>query len=169
MSTDAPGPSAAARPPRRKHPPRPTSRTDPPERSAPAPPPLQALVDLEEARSIDAIVDAFRARLAERDPADRSPLIGAKYDPALLAEHRHPTRDDLDAVSTQIPVFALHRSMHVAVGNSFLVDGAGLMANAPDPEGGCFGRRADGTPDGYGEEHPAMAACLPILDPFGTR
>ncbi|QCR52960.1 amidohydrolase [Brachybacterium sp. SGAir0954] len=129
---------------------------------------LQALVDLEHARSIEEVVAAFRTRLNERDPEDRSPLIGAKYDPALLAEHRHPTRDDLDTVSTEIPVFALHRSMHVAVGNSFLVEAAGLDASTSDPDGGRFGRRADGTPDGYVEEHPAMAAFATVLDPDGS-
>src|SRR5699024_518155 len=45
--------------------------------------------------------------------------------------------------------------------------GAGLTARTPDPEGGRFGRFADGTPDGYVEEHPAMAAFLPLLSPDG--
>ena len=129
---------------------------------------LSSLVDLEHAESLAEIIAAFRERLAQRDPSDGSPLIGAKYDPNLLAEGRHPTRYDLDEVSTEIPVFALHRSMHVAVGNSALVEGAGLTASTPDPEGGRFGRTADGTPDGYVEEHPAMAAFMPVLDPDGT-
>ncbi|MGP5365359.1 amidohydrolase [Brachybacterium tyrofermentans] len=129
---------------------------------------LAALVDLEDATSIEDIVVAFRERLDQRDEGDRSPLIGAKYDPNLLADGRHPTRFDLDAVSTEVPVFALHRSMHVAVGNSVLVDGAGLTADTPDPEGGRFGRTADGTPDGYVEEHPAMAAFAATLDPEGS-
>ncbi|WP_114854188.1 amidohydrolase [Brachybacterium sp. YJGR34] len=129
---------------------------------------LAALVDLEHARSIDEVVEAFRTRLAQRDPDDRSALIGAKYDPDLLAEGRHPTRDDLDRVSAELPVFALHRSMHVAVGNSFLVEGAGLTAQTPDPEGGRFGRAEDGTPDGYVEEHPAMFVFASLLDPEGA-
>lgn len=128
---------------------------------------LASLVDLEKARSIAEVVAAFRERLAERDPSDRTPLIGAKYDPQLLAEGRHPTRADLDQVSTEVPVFALHRSMHVAVGNSALVDGAGLTAETPDPDGGRFGRFPDGTPDGYVEENPAMAAFMPVLSPGG--
>jgi predicted amidohydrolase YtcJ len=128
---------------------------------------LASLVDLEHARSIDEVVAAFREHLAQREPDDRRPLVGAKYDPQLLAEGRHPTREDLDRVSSELPVFALHRSMHVAVGNSVLVDGAGLTAATPDPEGGRFGRFADGTPDGYVEEHPAMAAFMPVLSPEG--
>lgn len=128
---------------------------------------LAALVDLENARSIGEIVAAFRERLAQREAGDRTPLVGAKYDPQLLVEGRHPTRADLDAVTTEMPVFALHRSMHVAVGNSFLVEGARLTAETPDPEGGRFGRFTDGTPDGYVEEHPAMAAFAALLSPDG--
>lgn len=128
---------------------------------------LAALVDLEEARSIADVIAAFQEHLDRRDASDRTPLIGAKYDPQLLAEGRHPTRADLDRVSTSLPVFALHRSMHVAVGNSVLVDGAGLTAETPDPTGGRFGRFPDGTPDGYVEEHPAMSAFMPVLSPDG--
>ncbi|UQN28099.1 amidohydrolase [Brachybacterium kimchii] len=128
---------------------------------------LAALVDLEGTRSIADIIEAFRARLAERESGDTSPLIGARYDPSQLVEGRHPTRDDLDAVTADLPVFALHRSMHVAVGNSILIEAAEINASTPDPEGGRFGRRADGTPDGYVEEHPAMAALFTVLDPEG--
>ncbi|WP_462417876.1 amidohydrolase [Kytococcus sp. Marseille-QA3725] len=128
---------------------------------------LAALVDLEGARSIEEVVTAFRERLAARDADDRSPLVGARYDPQMLAEQRHPTREELDAVSTDLPVLALHRSLHVAVGNSFLVEAAGLTADTPDPEGGRFGRFPDGTPDGYVEEHPAMSAFAAVLSPGG--
>jgi predicted amidohydrolase YtcJ len=129
---------------------------------------IAALVDLEHARSIEDIVAAFGERLAQREAGDTSPLVGAKYDPGLLAEGRHPTRDDLDRVSTTVPVLALHRSMHVGAGNSVLVDGAGLTAATPDPEGGRFGRRSDGTPDGFAEEHAALGAFFAALDPSGA-
>jgi len=32
-------------------------------------------------------------------------LIGRGYDESLIAEHRHPTRDDLDQVAADIPIF----------------------------------------------------------------
>ncbi|UEJ84523.1 amidohydrolase family protein [Brachybacterium halotolerans subsp. kimchii] len=128
---------------------------------------LAALVDLEGARSIDEVVAAFRERLAARDAGDDSPLIGAKYDPTQLAEGRHPTRDDLDRVSTEIPVLAMHRSMHVGAANSVLVEAAGITAETPDPEGGRFGRRDDGSPDGFAEEHAALGALFAALDPEG--
>jgi predicted amidohydrolase YtcJ len=33
------------------------------------------------------------------------------YDDSQLEEKRHPTRDDLDAVSTRIPVYAIDQSI----------------------------------------------------------
>jgi predicted amidohydrolase YtcJ len=128
---------------------------------------LAALVDLEDARSIDEVIAALRERLASREAGDVSPLVGAKYDPTQLAEGRHPTRDDLDRVSTEIPVLAMHRSMHVGAANSVLVEAAGITAETPGPEGGRFGRRPDGTPDGFAEEHAALGALFTALDPEG--
>lgn len=136
---------------------------------------LASLVDLEGARSMEDIAQAFRDRLAEEedegdggsaDGRGKAPLIGVKYDPALLAEDRHPTRQDLDAAASDRPVIAFHRSLHVAVGNTFLLEAAGVDAATEDPVGGRFGREADGrTPDGYAEEHPAIAAFMPVLSP----
>jgi predicted amidohydrolase YtcJ len=37
-------------------------------------------------------------------------IVGFGYDDAQLAEQRHPTRDDLDAVSSERPVFIIHQS-----------------------------------------------------------
>ncbi|PWH06441.1 amidohydrolase [Brachybacterium endophyticum] len=128
---------------------------------------LAALVDLEEARSIDDVVRAFRERLEQREAGDNSPLIGAKYDTDLLEERRHPTREDLDRISTQVPVLALHRSMHVGAANSTVVEAAGITAETPDPEGARFGRGPDGTPNGYAEEHAAIGAFVAAIAPGG--
>jgi len=37
-------------------------------------------------------------------------IVGFGYDNATLAEHRHPTRDDLDAVSKDLPILLVHQS-----------------------------------------------------------
>src|SRR5699024_6655420 len=77
---------------------------------------LASLVDLEHARSIAEVVSAFRDRLAQPAAEDRSPLVGAKYDPQLLAEGRHPTREDLDQATTALPVRPPHRSTPAPAG-----------------------------------------------------
>ena len=45
-------------------------------------------------------------------------IVGFGYDDSQLAEQRHPTRDDLDAVSKDAPVLVIHQSGHVASVNS---------------------------------------------------
>ncbi|MEC8003132.1 MAG: amidohydrolase family protein, partial [Pseudomonadota bacterium] len=45
-------------------------------------------------------------------------LIGSNYDDTLLAEKRHPTRDDLDFVSATRPIAIVHVSGHLMVVNS---------------------------------------------------
>ena len=43
-------------------------------------------------------------------------IVGFGYDDSQLAEQRHPTRDDLDKVSGDIPVIIIHQSGHLGVG-----------------------------------------------------
>ncbi len=40
-------------------------------------------------------------------------VVGFGYDNAQLAELRHPTRQDLDAVSTEYPIIVIHQSGHL--------------------------------------------------------
>jgi len=45
-------------------------------------------------------------------------IIGFGYDDSQLAEQRHPTRDELDQVSKDVPVLIIHQSGHLGVVNS---------------------------------------------------
>ena len=45
-------------------------------------------------------------------------IIGFGYDNSQLKEQRHPTRADLDAVSTDLPVLLVHQSGHIVAVNS---------------------------------------------------
>ena len=90
-------------------------------------------------------------------------LIGFGYDDAQLAEKRHPNRDDLDAVSSDRPVFVIHQSGHLYVANTVLLELAGITAATEDPAGGHVRRRPGSRePNGILEE----TALLPILDVF---
>jgi predicted amidohydrolase YtcJ len=121
-----------------------------------APPPVGG-VD-----SIAKLQDALRAWLAKL-PAD-APLVGNGYDDSQLAEKRHPTRQDLDAVATDRPIVVLHASGHLASANSFALAKYGITANRADPQGGAFRREADGrTPNGVMEETAVFAALGAIM------
>lgn len=68
-------------------------------------------------------------------------VSGFGYDDTLLAENRHPTRAELDDVSSVHPVVAMHISGHMLVANSMALEQVGITASTPNPEGGVIGRR----------------------------
>ncbi|MEE4296568.1 MAG: amidohydrolase, partial [Wenzhouxiangella sp.] len=81
-------------------------------------------------------------------------IVGFGYDDSQLAEQRHPTRQELDAVSTDYPVVIIHQSGHLGVANSKALELAEVTAETPDPPGGVFRREADGNqPNGVMEEY----------------
>jgi predicted amidohydrolase YtcJ len=81
-------------------------------------------------------------------------IAGFGYDDSQLAEQRHPTRDDLDKVSTNLPIVIIHQSGHLGVGNSKALEIAGVTSETKDPKGGVF-RRKEGSkePNGVCEEY----------------
>ena len=80
-------------------------------------------------------------------------VMGMGYDDTLLREQRHPTRAELDTVSTDHPIVVSHVSGHLAVLNSVALATFGIDANTPDPEGGVIGRRPGSSePNGLLEE-----------------
>ena len=68
-------------------------------------------------------------------------IVGFGYDNAQLAELRHPTRDDLDAVSRDVPILVIHQSGHLAALNSKALEVVGYDAGTEDPAGGVIRRR----------------------------
>ena len=79
---------------------------------------------------------------AEKTPAGDW-VVGVGYDDSLLAEKRHPTRAELDQVSSEHPVVAIHISGHMLVANSAALAAVDIDASTADPEGGVIGRRAN--------------------------
>jgi hypothetical protein len=121
------------------------------------------------ATSIAALQQTLRVFLEQSPhPARFGVLFGVGYDDAQLAEQRHPTRDDLDAVSRDVPVVAIHQSGHLAALNSRALERAGIRAESADPQGGVIRRRTGSRePNGVLEElafFGALRALYPKLD-----
>jgi len=94
-------------------------------------------------------------------------IFGLGYDDAILG--RHPTRDDLDQVSTDVPVLAVHISGHFAAVNSAALDVFGYSASTDDPTGGVIRRRPGSRePNGVLDELAAIPKVLEALAP-GTQ
>ncbi len=96
-------------------------------------------------------------------------IIGFGYDNAQLAELRHPTRKELDAVTTDLPVMIVHQSGHLGVANSRALELVGFDASTPDPAGGVIQRDANGEPNGVLEEYAFFGALVPMLSQLGPE
>ena len=91
-------------------------------------------------------------------------IIGFGYDDSQLAEQRHPTRADLDAVSSDVPILIVHQSGHLGVLNSKALEAAGVTKGTPNPPGGAFRREADTEiPNGVCEEAAFFASAGKLL------
>lgn len=81
-------------------------------------------------------------------------INGFGYDQDQLAEHRHPTKRDLDAAFPNNPVVIRHVSGHMGVANSYALKLSGIDSTTTDPAGGAI-VRFPGTkePTGLLQEH----------------
>lgn len=115
--------------------------------------------------ALQKIMREFRAH--PTTPEGYKVLIGFGYDDSQLVEQRHPTRQDLDAIATDIPIILMHQSGHLGAYNSKALEMAGITADTPNPPGGVI-RREPGSnvPDGVLEESAhniALAKLMPAM------
>lgn len=94
-------------------------------------------------------------------------IVGFGYDDSQLKEQRVPNRDDLDAVSKDLPVMIIHQSGHVGSVNSKLLEMMNITAASEDPPGGVV-RRRDGSrePDGRLEEMAFINLAFKLFGGF---
>lgn len=114
-----------------------------------------------EVRSVEEIVAAIATR-ADETPAGVW-VIGTGYDDNKLAERRHPTRYELDAVSPDNPVLLNHTSGHFCVVNTAAMRLA-RIGEVAVPEGGVVATGDDGQPNGLLEEQ-AQTLARALLHP----
>jgi predicted amidohydrolase YtcJ len=95
------------------------------------------------------LADVFK-QLSEK--ADKTPVgewvMGASYDDTSVKEGRMPTRDELDAVSTEHPIWVIHSSGHCGVANSIALATQGITEDAKNPLGGVYFRDENGRLNG---------------------
>ncbi|WP_234999040.1 amidohydrolase [Ruegeria sp. AU67] len=96
-------------------------------------------------------------------------IVGFGYDQSQLRELRHPTREDLDEVSTDIPIIIVHQSGHFGVANSKALEQTNVGADTPDPAGGIIRRQLDGEPDGVLEENAFFMVLTNLLSGLGEE
>jgi len=100
-------------------------------------------------------------------------VMGLGYDDSLLSEQRHPTKEDLDAVTTEHPIYLIHVSAHLGAANSLALSLANINTETKDPPGGKIRRYQNSSePNGVFEETAAyplqQLAMSAYKDPIGS-
>jgi predicted amidohydrolase YtcJ len=96
--------------------------------------------------TVHGAIDRLQEVAATLGPQDW--VVGRQFDPSLQEGPPTLTAQMLDQVSTTQGVFVYNASLHFAYCNSKVLEAAGITRETPDPEGGSFGRLADGSPNG---------------------
>ena len=110
-------------------------------------------------RNLEDIVTALRAKAAEVRPGQW--VMGRGYDDTLIAERRHPTREDLDRASIKHPIWIVHTSGHLGVANSQALALAKITRDTPQTASGVIRKDAvTGEPNGVIEERTSLVGRL---------
>lgn len=125
---------------------------------------LQVPVTPRDAASIPSVLDLLAARA--REIASGKWVYAAGLDENGLAEHRLPTRAEIDAVIPDHPVIIRRFCGHIGVVNSAALQLLGIDDGIVNPEGGNFGRDLNGRLDGSAVESAAelVFRSVPPLD-----
>jgi predicted amidohydrolase YtcJ len=121
-------------------------------------------VDLSGARSIDDVLAAVAARVAQSRAGDLIVTNGDWHE-AQLAEHRLPYRRDLDRVSPNNPVVVV-RGGHEYVLNSAALKKWNLTKDTPQVPGGRITRSDDGELNGELIDRAKSLVSLPAPPPL---
>lgn len=105
-------------------------------------------------------------RIIQQNKLSPSALIlGNGYDDAIMNEHRHPNREELDAISTTNPMIVIHASGHASVVNTAMLKLLNIPEDVKDPEGGHYERDPKTKRlNGKLEENASFAALIKITE-----
>ena len=115
-------------------------------------------------RTVSDVLRQLSAAALATPPGQWVRAVG--FDENNLAEHRYPTRDEVDAVAPDHPVIIRRFCGHTAILNSAALKLLKINDGVSDPGGGSFGRDAAGRLDGSAKESAAEAVfrAIPHID-----
>ncbi len=100
------------------------------------------VVILNRAKTVAEALDAIKAFAARKKPGEW--IVGSGWHPpSQLAEKRYLTRQEIDGVAPNNPVY-LRTVGHFSMANGLALQMAGVDKSTPDPSGGSFEKDASG-------------------------
>jgi predicted amidohydrolase YtcJ len=115
------------------------------------------VVNLGGAKDVAGALDLIRAFVAKKQPGAWI-TTGGWHPPSQLAEKRYLTRQELDSVSPNNPIY-LRTVGHFSMANSLALQKAGISKSTPDPAGGAFERDASGDVNGV-----LVETAIPLVE-----
>jgi hypothetical protein len=115
-------------------------------------------------RTVADVLHHLSEAAAVTSPAQWIRAVG--FDENNLAEHRYPTRDEIDAAAPKHPVIIRRFCGHTAILNSAALKLLQIDEGISDPPSGSFGRDARGRLDGSAKESAAenVFRAIPPVD-----
>lgn len=100
------------------------------------------VVNMSRAKTVPEALEAIKQFAAKKKPGEW--IIGsAWHPPSQLVEKRYLTRQEIDSVAPNNPVY-LRTVGHFSMANTLALSKAGVEKSSPDPSGGSFERDASG-------------------------
>ena len=121
--------------------------------------------DVSSARSFADIQHILTDFIQQHHLKEQDWVSGVGYDHTLLKERRHPDADVLRAVGRR-PIVITHASSHMGVASYTAMQLANIPPDAPDRDGGRYGRNTDGMLNGYMEENAFTSVSYTHLDVY---
>ena len=119
--------------------------------------------------SIPKMMQTLKDYKVDNNIADGDWIFGWGYDETQLAEGRPPTKNEIDKVLPNNPVYLQHTSGHMGVANSKALAAMNITADTKNPAGGNIARiKGSNEPNGLVQEtaiYPFMRNMLEILAP----
>jgi predicted amidohydrolase YtcJ len=101
-------------------------------------------INLRPALSKEEFVEIIKNYIEERSLPETTWVTGGRWDHELWSDKTLPTKELIDSVSENTPVFVSRIDGHMGLANSKALELAGIKKNIPDPDGGLIERDEKG-------------------------
>ena len=121
-------------------------------------------INLRPALSKEEFVEIIKDYINKRSLPVNTWVTGGRWDHELWMDKTLPTKELIDSVSENTPVFVSRIDGHVGLANTKALEQAGITKNTPDPSGGLIERDENGNPTGILKDN-AMDLVFKIIPP----
>ena len=120
-------------------------------------------IDLTNTPTLDSALERVQSRVAESPPGQW--LTGWGWDQSIWGNGAFPNATDLDAISTEHPIFLRRKCGHAGWANSLALEQAAIASSTPNPDGGEIVRDTAGQPTGILLETAMHPLYLLLAEP----